>query len=183
MRTHLALLGLFVFALPLSAQKSARRVVAPCELTTAVVVPSGKLSATLGREFAIRVTNSSPRTIAMPRSPNFGWRVETLHKKDWRLKAEGGPVRRVSAADPHLVVSGNPESAPLLQIAPAHGETFLVFLPEADKALQPDQPLSTFKLSLYWAASAEVAKSNPAILPCALAPEWIVNLQKLPAPK
>jgi hypothetical protein len=152
-------------------------------LTTAAVIPSGKESDTQGREFAIRVTNSSPRTVAVPRTPDFGWRVETQHKKDWRFKAEGGPVRRVSAADTHIVVSGSPDSTPLLEIPPAHGETFFVYLPGAEKALLPDRPFSTFKLTLYWAASSELAKSTPNILPCALAPEWVVNVQQLPPPK
>lgn len=183
MRIHLALLGLLVFALPLSAQQSARRVVAPCELTTAVVIPSGKESSTQGREFAIRVTNSSPRAVALPRSPNFGWRVESLHGREWRFKAEGGPVRRISAKDPHIVVSGSDENLPLVEIAPTHRETFFVYLPEAEKALQPDNQISHFKLTLYWAAPAALAKTNPAVLPCALAPEWIVDVQKLPPPK
>jgi hypothetical protein len=183
MKTSLALLGLILCALPLSAENAGRRVVAACELTTATVIPSGKESTTQGREFAIRVTNSSPRTVALPRSPDFSWRVESLRGREWRFKAEGGPVRRINAKDPHVVVSSPSENLPLVEIAPAHGETFLVYLLEAEKALQPDAQISHFKLTLYWAAPAALAKINPTVLPCALAPEWIVDVQKLQPPK
>jgi hypothetical protein len=183
MKTSLALLGLLLCALPLSAQNAGRRVVAACELTTATIIPSGKESSAQGHEFAIRVTNSSPRTVALPRSPNFGWRVESLRGREWRFKTEGGPVRRISAKDPHIVVSGPSQNLPLVEIAPAHGETFFVYLPEADKAFQPDAQISHFKLTLYWAAPAALAKANPTVLPCSLAAEWIVDVQKLPPPK
>src|ERR1700676_1309373 len=132
MRTPMALLALLVCALPVLAQNDRRRVVAPCELTTASVIPSGKESETQGREFALRVTNNSVRTIAFPRSPSFGWRVETQHKRDWQFKAEGGPVRRVSAKDQHIVVLGNPENGPLVEIPPNHSEDFFLFLPETE---------------------------------------------------
>jgi hypothetical protein len=183
MKTSLALLGMLLCALPLSAENAGRRVVAACELTTATVVPSGRESGTQGREFAIRVTNSSPRTVVLPRSPQFGWRVDTQRRKDWLLKAEGGAIHRFSAKDPHVVVSGQPENLPLIEIAPAHGETFLLYLPEVEKALQPDSQFSHYKLTLYWAADAGLARANPSVLPCALAAEWIVDVQRLPPPK
>jgi hypothetical protein len=183
MKTSLALLGMLLCALPVSAENAGRRVVAACELTTATVVPSGRESGTQGRELAIRVTNSSPRTVALPRSPQFGWRVDTLRRKNWLVKAEGGAVHRVSAKDPHVLVSGQPENLPLVEIAPAHGETFLLSLPAVEKALQPDSQFSHYKLTLYWAADAELAKANPSVLPCALAAEWIVDVQRLPPPK
>lgn len=183
MKTSLALLGLLLCALPVSAENAGRRVVAACELTTATVIPSGKESDTQGREFAIRVTNNSPRTVAMPKSPSFGWRVESLNGREWSFKAESGPVRRISAKDPHIVVSGPSQNLPLVEIAPAHGETFFVYLPEAEKALQPDRQFSHFKLTLFWAAPPELAKANPTVLPCALAAEWVVDVQKLPPPK
>jgi hypothetical protein len=185
MKLPLALLGLLVCALPLLAENDQRRVVAACELTTASVVPSGKESKSEGREFAIRVNNNSLRTIAIPRSPIFGWRVEVLEKKEWRLKAEGGPVRRVNAKDEHIVVLGgvlgNPETSPLLEIPPTGSADFYAFLPEAEKALQSDKQRASFKLTLYWAAPEALAKSNPAIPLCALAPEWKMGLQNVPA--
>lgn len=167
-------------AMPLFAQQPARRVAAVCELTTASVVPSGKESESDGREYEIRVTNRSRRMIAMPRTPVFGWRVETLVKKDWKLKAEGGPVRRVSAKDKHIVVLGDPENAPLQEIAPANSANFYTFLPEAEKALKLDKVGSaTFRVTLLWAAPAALSQSNPAVLPCALAPEWTLTVQRL----
>jgi len=183
MKTSLALLGMLLCALPLSAENAGRRVVAPCELTTATVVLSGRESDAQGSEFAIRVTNSSPRIVALPRSPEFGWSVDTLRKKDWLLKAEGGAVHRVSAKDPHVIASGQVENLPLVEIAPAHGETFLLYLPAVEKALQPDSQFSHYKLTLYWAADAELARIHPSVLPCALAAEWVVDVQRLPPPK
>jgi hypothetical protein len=183
MRTPLALLALLACALPLFAQNDQRRVVAPCELTSASVIPSGKRSESQGREFAVRVNNNSARPIALPRSPIFGWRVETLEKKVWRLKAEGGPVRRVNAKDEHIVVLGNPENAPLIEISPTRSKDFYTFMPEADKALHSEKQIATFKLTFYWAAPAALAKSNSAVPLCALAPEWEVGMQNLSPPK
>lgn len=185
MKTSLAVMGLVLCSLPLPAQNAGRRVVAACELTTATVIPSGKENAQ-GRELAIRVTNNSPRTVAMPRSPDFGWRVESLHKWDWRFKAEGGPVRRISTKDAHIVASGKAASSQpekLLEITPGSGETFFISLPDAENALQPDSQYSHYKLTLYWAADAGLAKSFPMVLPCGLAAQWIVDVQKLPPPK
>jgi hypothetical protein len=185
MKTSLALLGVLLCTLPLSAHDAGRRVVAACELTTATVIPSGRENSAKDREYAIRVTNSSPRAVALPRSPNFGWRVESLRKKDWRFKAEGGPVRRISADDPHIVVSKglSGQSENMVEIAPTHGETFLVYLPEVDKALQSDSQFSHYKLTLYWAASQELAKVTPTALPCGLTAEWIIDVQRMPPPK
>lgn len=175
MRTHLALFALALCALPLMADNGPRRVVAPCELTTAAVVPSGLGSDTGGREFAVRVFNNSPRAITLPRNPVFGWRVDTRHKDSWKLKAQGGPAHTIIPTDPHVVVFGNSETGPLVEIAPAHSADFRAFLPEAEKALVPDSQVSTFRLTLYWAASAEFAGANPAVPPCALSPEWVVT--------
>lgn len=190
MRTPWALLGLVVCALPLFAQQAERHVVAPCKLTKALLIASGKESAIEGQEFSVRVVNNSKLTIALPRSPVFGWRVETLDKKVWRIKAEGGPVLRVknrrNENDPHIVVIENsaPPSA-LLEIPPAHSEDFYTFVPEAEKALRPEGEghLSTFKLTLYMAATAKSAQPSSAIPLCALAPEWIVTTQKPALPK
>lgn len=182
MKTPLTLLALVLCALPLLAQNAERRVVAPCELITATVVASGKQTEAEGREFGVRVFNHSARTIVLPASPVFGWRVESLDKKGWRLKAEGGPVRRVSAKDEHIVVIGHPESTSLVEIPPNRSGDFYVFLPDAAKALQPDSSASTLKLTLYWAAPAAFAQSNSAFPACALAPQWVLKVQKLPPP-
>jgi hypothetical protein len=185
MKTPFALLGLVVCALPLLASQTERRVAAPCELTTASVIASGKETEAAGREFAVRVINNSPQTIALPSSPAFGWRVESLERGTWRLQAEGGPVRRVHSGneqDGHVVVIGDPASAPLLQIAPGLFKDFYTFLPEAAPALRPEATNSTLKLTLLWAAPAALVLSNHAVPLCALAPEFVLKLQKLPPP-
>jgi hypothetical protein len=179
-------LGLVFCALPLLAATSERRVAAPCELTTATVIASGKQTDTGGREFAVRVINHSAQTIALPRSPIFGWRVESLHKGSWRFTAEGGPVRRVNPKDEqdaHVAVIGNQPTGPLLEIPPNASEDFYTFLPEASKALRPGAPSSTLKLTLFWAASSALAQSNHAVPLCALVPQWVVKLQTFPPPK
>ena len=162
MKTPSTLLALVLCALPLVAQNPERRVVAPCELITATVVASGKQTEAEGREFGVRVFNHSARTIVLPASPVFGWRAESFDKKAWHLKAEGGPVRRVSEKDEHIVVIGHPASTPLVEIPPNRSGDFYVSLPDAAKALQPDSSASTLKLTLYWAAPAAFAQSNPA---------------------
>jgi hypothetical protein len=185
MKIRFALLGFVVCALPLLASETERRVAAPCELTTASVVASGKQTEAGGREFAVRVINHSPQTIALPNSPAFGWRVESLERGTWRLQAEGGPVRRVhprDEQDPHVVVIGDPASAPLLEIPPGLSKDFYTFLPEAAQALRPEAPNSTLKLTLLWAAPTALARSNHAVPLCALAPEFVLKLQKLPPP-
>jgi hypothetical protein len=183
MKLSLALLGLLVCAQPLLAENAQRRVVAACELTTASVIPSGKESKSQGREFAIRVNNNSQRTIAVPRSPVFGWRVETRVKRDWQFKGEGGPVRRISAKDEHIVATGDAQNTPLIEIPPDGSADFFVFLPDVEKALHSDTQFATFRLTLYWAAPAALAKSNPAVLPCALAAQWQMGLLNLPPPR
>jgi hypothetical protein len=102
-------LTFLLLALPLAAQApqagaapGPRRVVAPCELTSASLGPSGEDSPSQGRGFAIHIMNGSMVPIVLPAYPEFGWRVETLEKKGWKLKSEGGPVRRVRDTDPHL---------------------------------------------------------------------------------
>lgn len=187
MRTPFALPGLvlgFVFCtLPLLSAEAERRVAAPCELTSATVIGSGKQSEAAGREFVVRVINNSARTIALPRSPVFGWSVESLDKRGWLLKAEGGPVRRVNRKDEwdgHVAVIGTSETTPLVEISPTRSEDFHVFLPEASKALQPEAlTMSTLKLTLFWAAPPTLAQSNHAVPLCALAPEWVLKVQKL----
>ena len=170
MRTPTALLGLVVCALPLLASQTERRVAAPCELTTASVIASGKETEAAGREFAVRVINHSPQTIALPNSPVFGWRVESLERGAWRLQAEGGPVRRVHPGNEHIAVIGDPASAPLLEIPPGLFKDFYTYLPEAAPALRPEAPNSTLKLTLLWAAPTALVLSNHAVPLCALAP-------------
>jgi hypothetical protein len=176
-------------ALPVSAPAPAagavavaaypRRILAPCELTSATLSLTGEENPDQGRGFALHVMNRSARTLAMPSTPDFGWRVETLEKKGWTLMAEGGPVRRVSSSDPHLAVASQSVSGPMLQIAPTQSQNFRFFLPSADAALRPEaRLLTTLRLTVYWAASAELAQSNRDVPPCAVAAEWIVTLQR-----
>jgi len=184
MKTPLALLGLIFCTLPLLAEAE-RRVAAPCELTTASVIASGKETEAAGREFAVRVINHSAQTIAIPVSPAFGWRVESLEKGSWRLQAEGGPVRRVHPRDEqdgHVVVIGGPATVPLVEIPPGLSKDFYTFLPEAAQALRPEAPTSTLRLTLLWAAPAALARSNHAVPLCAFAPEFVLKVQKLPPP-
>jgi hypothetical protein len=173
MRTPLLLLGLALCALPLFAQQPARRVVAPCELTTASLTVSDQVDG--ARQFGVLVRNQSTRTIALPRSPVFGWRVEVQSASGWKLKAEGGPVRRISAGDSHIVVSGPSGSAPMVEIPPAHSQLFSADLPEAVQALHASSGVSTLRLTLYWAAPGELALRNPALPVCALAPELVLK--------
>lgn len=184
MKTQLVWLGVVLFALPLGAQQAERRVVVPCLLTTSTVTISGAQNEAGSREFAVRVFNNSARTIAMPRTPVFGWRVEYREHGQWRFKAEGGPVRRVSPKDEeHIVALGNSDAGPMLEIAPAHSADFYTYLAGSEKALQPEHLLNHYRLTLYWAASAALVRSNRKVPPCALAPEWEVDMQKLPPPK
>jgi len=173
MRTPLLLLGLALCALPLLAQQPARRVVAPCELTTASLTISDQEDG--ARQFGVLVRNESIRTIVLPRSPLFGWRVDVQSKSGWKLKAEGGPVRRISGGDTHIVVSGSSGSAPMVEIPPAHSQLFSADLPEAVQALHASGGVSTLRLTLYWAAPAELAQRDPALPVCALAPELIIK--------
>jgi hypothetical protein len=176
MKIPLALLGLVLCALPLLAQRPARRVVAPCELMTSSMTPAGGDKPTKDSEFIILVQNNSARAIALPRSPLFGWRVDARTMRGWKLKAQGGPVRSASATDPHIVVIGPSGSAPMLEIPPAHSQSFSADLPEAAQAFHPSRHgRSTLRLTLYWAASAELARLNPAAPVCGLAPELVLN--------
>jgi hypothetical protein len=164
------------------APAAPRRVAAPCQLTSTSFGLSGEESPDKGRGYTIQVTNNSRRTIAMPATPGFGWRVETLVKSDWKLKAEGGPVRFLSTSgtsDPHMAVTGQSAAESLVQIAPTHAFDFSFFLPDAEPALRPDPgvPLTTLKLTVYWAAPADLVQSNRAVPLCALSGEWIVKIQ------
>jgi len=175
MKTPLALLGLVVCTLPLLAQQPARRVVAPCELTTSSLTPSSSEKPTKVGEFTVLVRNDSARTLALPRSPLFGWRVDVAARNGWKLKAEGGPVRRIEAKDPHIVVVGPSGSEPMEELPPAASRTFIVNLPEAAEAFHPSRGKSSLRLTLYWAATAELARLNPAVPACGLAPQLVVN--------
>jgi hypothetical protein len=168
--------------MPLLAQAPPRRVTAPCQLASATLGLSGEESPNKGRGYSIQVLNNSHRTLAIPSPPVFGWRVDTLVKNRWKLKAEGGPVRLLTtsgSSDPHLAVTGQSASGPMVQIAPTHAFDFDFFLPEAEAALRadPGATLSTLKLSVYWAAPANLAQSNHDVPVCALAAEWVVKMQ------
>jgi hypothetical protein len=179
MRNLLLLLGILLCAASLTAGQANRRVVAACQLTTATVVPYTDEHHPAESRFAVRISNDSPRTIALPSDPAWGWRVDVLDKGNWRTRAEGGPVRRISAKDDHIVVTGNSGSAPLMQIASGHRDTLYAALPEAAAALRPEHQFSRLRLTLYWAAPEALSVAHPELLPCALASEWVVDVQKL----
>jgi len=176
------LLAVGLCALPLLAQPP-RRVAAPCQLSSASLSLSGEESPDKGRGYSFQVANNSARTIAMPASPGFGWRVETLVNNNWKLKAEGGPVRFLGtsgSSDPHMAVTGPSASGTLVQIPPTHAFDFDFFLPEAEAALRPDPsiPLTTLKLTVYWAAPADLVQSNRDVPLCALSSVWVVKIQR-----
>jgi hypothetical protein len=176
MKIPLALLGLTLCTLPLLAQSATRRVVAPCELLTSSLTPAGGENPNKDREFIILVQNNSTRPVAIPHSPQFGWRVDVAKKNGWKLKAEGGPVRRASATDAHIIVTGVSGAAPMVEIPPTHAQSFSADLPEAAQAFHPShRGHSTLRLTLYWAASPELARLYPAVPVCGLAPELVTN--------
>lgn len=165
-------------AAPKSASApAARRVVAPCELTSASLGPSGEQSPTEGRGFAIHIMNGSATPIVMPAYPEFGWRVETLEDKHWKLKSEGGPVRRIRDSDPHLAIVGQSGAGPMVEIAPDFSRDYHFFLPEADQALRHEGKLTTLRLSVYWAASREMPHGSRAPLACAIAADWTIRIR------
>jgi hypothetical protein len=175
-------LSFLFLALPMAVPEAGaaagpRRVVAPCELTSASLGPSGEDSPTEGRGFAIHIMNGSTTPIVLPAYPEFGWRVETLEKKGWKLKSEGGPVRRVRQTDPHLAIVGKSGVGPMVQIAPDFARDYHFFLPGADQALRHEGKLTTLRLSVYWAASAEMQRGDPAPLACAIAADWTIRIR------
>jgi hypothetical protein len=175
------LLAIALCALPLSAQPQ-RRVAAPCQLASSQLGLSGEESPGQGRGYSFQVVNNSTRTITLPGSPDFGWRVETLQKNGWKLKAEGGPVRLVTTSgrsDPHVAVTGQSASGSMVQIAPTHAFDFSFFLPGAEAALRPDPGvmLTSLKLTVYWAAPANLVQSNREVPLCSLSGEWDVKIQ------
>jgi hypothetical protein len=203
----LSLLGVLLCALPLGAQVPAqapsagaasvaaypprdaseapsgtsfpKRVVAPCALTTASLGPSGEESPTDGRGFAIHIANDSAIPVDLPTYPEFGWRVDTQQKNNsWKLKAEGGPVRRVgSADDPHVAVVGQTGSGPMVKVVPTAAREYRFFLPGVDRALRHEGKLTTLRLSVYWAASAAMRQSDPAAPNCAVTADWTVTIR------
>ena len=197
MKTSLLLSSILLCALPLGAQggangpanhlaqanarSAARRVSAVCQLTTANIVPSSRTVAPPAREFVMQVTNNSDRAIKLPKQPEFGWRVEILEKRGWKLRAEGGPVHLLKAEDQHIVSTAAEDAGQLMEIAPSHGELFYFVLPDAKKALAPYRPFSRVRLNIYWSPSANVVEKEPDVLPCALAVAWVVDVQKAPA--
>ena len=163
-----------------STAPAVRRVVAPCELTSASLGPSGEQSPTEGRGFAIHIMNGSSTPITMPSYPEFGWRVERLEGSHWKLKSEGGPVRRVRDDDPHLAIVGQSGTGPMVEIAPDFARDYRFFLPEADQALRHEGKLTTLRLSVYWAASAGMQHGSRAPLACAIAADWTIRIRPNP---
>jgi hypothetical protein len=166
-------------ALPLVAESTAPRIVVACEQTSALLEVSASTRAE-PREYTVSVTNQSSRAILVPRSPIFGWRIESEEAHGWRLKAEGGPVRRINAKDEHLAVTGETqEGSELVEIAPSATYRWKSSLPQVDPLLLPaSEQSATLKLTLFWAAPPGLVRSNRAVPPCALAPEWTVTVQK-----
>ena len=161
------------------ATSTIRGVVAPCQRTTAQLTVSAG-SATQPRQYTVSVANLSSRPIRIPRSPIFGWRIETRERGGWRLKAEGGPIRRLG--DAHFaVVADTQNGSDLLEVAPAATIHWMHSIPELDPLLVPDQPTATIRLTLLWAPSPALIRSNRTVPPCALAPEWVAAMQKSPA--
>ena len=176
MKIPLALLALALCTLPLLAQSPTRRVVAPCELLISSLTPAGGEKSNKDREFIILVQNNSARAVTIPHSPLFGWRVDVAKRNGWKLKAQGGPVRRASATDAHIIVTGVSGTSPMVEIPPAYAHSFSADLPEAAQAFHPSHHgKSTLRLTLYWAASPELARLNPAAPVCGLAPEIVSN--------
>jgi hypothetical protein len=175
MRILLALLGAALLsALPVMAQASGHSVVAVCQQTTAGMLATGK-SDLHGREYVVSVFNNSAHPVLVPRSPVFSWRVESLQGKEWQLKAEGGPVRRLPH-DEHISAQAGAETGrEMMALAPGKSLQFRQSIPEIEPLILPGQNL---KVTLLWAASPELAKANRDVLRCALAAEWLVNVQK-----
>jgi len=183
------LLAIALCSLPLSAQRPApaaasspRRVAAPCQFASGQLSLSGEDSPDKGRGYSFQVANNSTRAIAVPTAPAFGWRVETLQKHGWKLKAEGGPVRLLTTtgrSDPHVAVTGPSSADSVLRIAPTHAFDFSFFLPEAEAALRPDPGvmLTSLRLTVYWAAPADLVQSDPDVPLCSLSGQWDVKIQ------
>lgn len=180
------LLAIALCALPLAAQSPApaspRRVAAPCQLASGQLGLSGEESPDQGRGYSFQVANNSSRTIALPGSPDFGWRVETLQKDGWKLKAEGGTVRLVTTSgrsDPHVAVTGQSTPGTMVRIAPTHAFDFNFFLPGAEAALRPDPGvmLTTLRLTVFWAAPANLVRSNREVPLCSVSGQWDVKIQ------
>lgn len=153
--------------------------VATCQLTTATIVPYPEERGDGAPRFAMRISNDSNRVIALPASPQWGWRVDVWEKGDWRVRKEAGPVRRISDKDEHIVVTGESGGTPLVEIGPGHRDTLFVKEPALTQALQPDKQFSRLRLTLYWAPSEQFAAQHREVLPCALAAAWVVDAQKL----
>lgn len=183
------LLAIVLCALPLAAQSPApassgsqRRVAAPCQFVSGQLSLSAEDSPDKGRGYSFQVVNNSKRTIAISAKPDFGWRVETLEKHGWKLKAEGGPVRLLTTSgrsDPHVAVTGPSSSHSVLQIAPTHGFDFSFYLPDAEAALRPDPGvmLTSLKLTVYWAAPADLVQQNRDVPLCSVSGQWDVKIQ------
>jgi hypothetical protein len=155
-----------------------RRVVAPCTLVESSIGPSGEENEGEGRGFAIHILNNSAMTLDFPSNPVFGWRVETQHGKGWKLKAEGGPVRRVgSPTDPHLAVVGPTGTGNMVHISPTFARDYRFYLPEAGKALRHEGKLTTLKLSVLWAPSSAMKQADPEAPNCGLLSEWVVSIR------
>jgi hypothetical protein len=168
MRTLVTCLAALLLALPAYAQ-SAHTVAARCELLAADVTSAGK-----DAEFLISVTNISSRPLMVPRAPQFSWQLQTMKSGNWRLRAEGGPIRRLD--ETHVTVPSGAAAEELISLTPGSSLTFRRSIPEAMAAMVPKADFETVRLTLLWAASPELLHGNRQALRCAIAPEMVVNL-------
>jgi hypothetical protein len=174
----LAGLALVLCGFPLAGQGQARHIVAACNSVTASMGPSAEDSPEQGRGFGIHIENSSTLPLLLPTYPEFGWRVETLRGNSWKLKAEGGPLRRVgSPDDPKLAIVGATGSGPMVEVAPGFARMYRFHLPEADQALRHEGRLTTLRLSVYWAPSPQMQQATPPATPCAVTADWTLRIR------
>lgn len=165
-------------AIEAPSEAGPRRVVAPCTLVEASIGPSAEESPTEGAGYGIHIINNTNMTLDFPSYPEFGWRVETLQGTHWKLKAKGGPVQKIgSPSDPHMAIVGPTGSGPMVHIAPTFFRDYRFFLKGANEAMRREgSGRTTFRLTVYWAASSAMKQADPAVPNCALTAEWIVKI-------
>jgi hypothetical protein len=84
-------------------------------------------------------------------------------------------VRRIRKGDAHIVATSQSGDEATFEIPPAHNHLFTLDMPDAAKAFHSSGGAATLRLTLYWAASADLAKRVPDVPVCGLAPELTVN--------
>jgi hypothetical protein len=160
------------------AVANTRHVFVPCQFTSTSIGLSGEESPQKGRGFSIHVANDTNHDISLPSNLEFGWRVETLEKHGWKVKAQGGPVHRTSTHDEdmHMAVTGETGSGAMMAIHPNGARDVDFYLPAADAALHSERMLTDFRVSLFWAPSPNL-QAEPGIPPCALTASFTMKLE------